>query len=95
MLQQLLCLVLLLHLRRTVVYPVLLHLVIQVFVEFSELPHTVGHAVTQVLIGLWFFVPFAVDLEEGLVVGTDDIDAESVALGAFGMVGAAAALIVA
>jgi hypothetical protein len=94
-LQQLLRLVLLLHLRRTVVYPIFLHLVVQVLIEFSEFPHAVGDAVPQVLIRLWLFVAFAVDFEEGLVVGADDVDAEAVAFGALGVVGSTAALIIA
>jgi hypothetical protein len=40
-------------------------------------------------------VAFAVDFEERLVVGPDDVDAESVAFGALGVEGSAAAIVVA
>lgn len=81
LLQQLLSLALLLNLRGTVVYPVFLHLVVQVLVKFPELLHTIGHTVTKILEGLRFFVPFTVYFKQGFVIGADNVDAEAITLG--------------
>lgn len=59
--EELLCLALLLWFARTVVYAVFFHLVVQIFVEFSQFFDPVGHAIPKILVGFWLFVSLAVD----------------------------------
>ena len=95
LLQQLFRLVLLLRLAGAVIYAVFLHLVVQILVELAQLLHAVRNAVPEVLEGFWFFVPLAVDFQQRLIVGPDDIDAQAIPFSTLRMVGPPAALIVA
>jgi hypothetical protein len=78
-----------------VIYAALLHLVIQILIELSEFLHTVGNTVSQVLKRFGFFMAFAINFEEGFIVSSNNVDAETIAFGAFWMIRPAAALIVA
>lgn len=60
--------------------PILLQLVVEILVEFTQLLDSVGHTISQILVGLRLLMTLAVNLEEGFVVGADDIDAEAAAL---------------
>ena len=77
------------------IYTVFLHLVIQIFIKFTQLSHSVRNAVPQILVWLWFFMSFAVNLQQSFVIGSNDVNIEAISLGTFGMVGSSATLIIA
>lgn len=72
-----------------------LEFVVDVLVELAQLSDAVRGAVLQVLVAFWLLVALAIDFKQRLVVGLDDADGEIVPLGALGVEGTSAVLVVA
>lgn len=78
-----------------VVHPVPLDFEVESVVEFFEFLDAIADAVLEVLVALEFLVLLAVYLEEGFVIGFDNIDIKVVTFSTLGVEGLLAALVVA